>query len=129
MAPSAVYIPGSPVLAPFAALRGTRPHAGKKMGPALIACACASFYMKDLLKDLQNRPARFVQNVGQCNDVFFLSGICRLRRHFKCYTIQTFSAGSFCRSTVYIHYSNIEAILDDTSAAPSHNDTRDNVAF
>ena len=37
----------------FAELRGTRPQAGKKMGPELIACACASFYTKNLLKDLE----------------------------------------------------------------------------
>ena len=83
----------------FAALRPTR----EKTGPALIACTCASFYPKNLKKDLEwssKPPTRSTQNVGQCNYVFFLVSVvrvCHLRRYFTCYSIQTFPAGSFCR--------------------------------
>ena len=75
----------SPVLAPFF-LRSSLRSGGlgptrEKMGPALIACACASFYPKNLVKDLEwpsKPPTRFIQLFKMLVSVImFFPGICR----------------------------------------------------
>ena len=90
------------VLAPFflrSLLRYGEPGPTlEKMGPALIACACASFYPKSLVKDLEwpSKPPEMLVSV-----VIFFPGMCRLSRILNAIAFKLSTPGVFAAIFIY----------------------------